>query len=514
MNILKHGRVIAPKASGYKVSVSALTIIQLFLNGNFTFKRLALTSKRVRAALLTYGLRKNRQLALQVQNIQMDKLSPQSVKQMVEFAEIIHISVWQGEVTDVHDWMTNLDMLSDRILWSINQHKFDEQQIGTKISLSLDVKSLCNQLTLPAEWIFGNTIVKSWGTLKNFLQLMAQVKGLKELKIIDQLFDIRVQSRSGTSWGNCHRHSRVHLSNFDYAKGHIKFLTFQGCKFYGSCHNQFSKLYPKLQVLTIEDAKFSESCLFKKYSNLKILKVYNPIIQACKLDEEQKQVYTDAFKGLTINFVSNMINGKDSIKLAELVVPIQHLEADVNFKESLEILKPKQSKQFILRQQAQMASIGLIPICKLRDYESVFSFSILYQFLESVNKAPNSQLLSPIELRICKFSDLTSRYSHDEPQTNLGKQLKALADWSNLQISSIGANGSDGFVMQLEMNKTTGRGLTLYYDGCQQGSKIEIFGFNQKVSHIIKAKIYNSPIAALADKEKIKLFSLRSYLQD
>ncbi|TNV73262.1 hypothetical protein FGO68_gene5301 [Halteria grandinella] len=139
-------------------------------------------------------------------------------------------------------------------------------------------------------------------------------------------------------------------------------------------------------------------------------------------------VYTQKFNGLTFETLSSIIYDKESLKSQKC--PISFVEADVNFNQSIDYPKvvPKKLKM--------MASIGAVPICKLTDYESLFSFEMMYIFLHSISQLQFTQAYSPIELRIAKFSDHLSPCEIMPIMKSFSELLAKIAHQVELEVES------------------------------------------------------------------------------
>ncbi|TNV82007.1 hypothetical protein FGO68_gene9691 [Halteria grandinella] len=183
MDIKLDGNQQFQRYSSQSITLNAFTVIQQYLTTNFNYLRLSLTSQKVRQALLCSALRKNRHLFITVQDQDMPNISPTSVRQMVEFAESITISV---KLLNGNKWIENLDMLSKKLWWSLNFHKFDENFITTKFNICSSSHILCAMLTSEAENLFAYpNLVSSLdqSRMDNFLGLMNQIQGFRKIQI-------------------------------------------------------------------------------------------------------------------------------------------------------------------------------------------------------------------------------------------------------------------------------------------------------------------------------------------
>ncbi|TNV82006.1 hypothetical protein FGO68_gene9690 [Halteria grandinella] len=178
--------------------------------------------------------------------------------------------------------------------------------------------------------------------------------------------------------------------------------------------------------------------------------------------------YFQNFKGMTFDMLSSIIYGKDSSNISDKPVSFSQLEADVNFSQSID--HPIITDQ----QKLKMGLIGAVPACKLTDYESEFSFEMLFKFLDS--QVDSSKDYEPIELKIAKFSE-----SWAQPQNasmSFQDKLKEIALSLNLEVPSIQQSEKE-MRMEIQMKNKIARKLVVIYDRNQEGSMFRLKEFQE-----------------------------------
>ncbi|TNV72605.1 hypothetical protein FGO68_gene15955 [Halteria grandinella] len=177
------------------------------------------------------------------------------------------------------------------------------------------------------------------------------------------------------------------------------------------------------------------------------------------------------FNGMTFEMLSSIIYGNESISVSDRPALFSYLEADVNFKQSID-------HQNITNQQfIKMGLIGAVPTCKLIDYESVFTFEMIYIFLDQ--QLYSSKDYEPIELRIAKFSESWDNSQSQPVIKSLSDILKIIALSFKLDLISMQVLGQEVVKMEIQMRDLDARRLVVFHDGDQNGSIFRMRGIQQ-----------------------------------
>ncbi|TNV73310.1 hypothetical protein FGO68_gene7377 [Halteria grandinella] len=173
---------------------------------------------------------------------------------------------------------------------------------------------------------------------------------------------------------------------------------------------------------------------------------------------------------MTFELLSGIICGQDTFNVSPQ--QFSYLQADVNFMQSID------QPQISVQQQLKMGLIGGVPICKLTDYESEFSFKIIYIFLKY--QLASSIANQPIELKIAKFSETWPQSKQNITIISFYDLLRTIAHKFKLELTSIQTIGKDMLRIEIKFNKKQSRQLVVFYDGKQTRSMFRICGIKEE----------------------------------
>ncbi|TNV78991.1 hypothetical protein FGO68_gene15014 [Halteria grandinella] len=203
----------------------------------------------------------------------------------------------------------------------------------------------------------------------------------------------------------------------------IKTLKFSLSNFLGNFTIHCPKVYPSVETLIYDRSNFIDSAEYSQYENLKVLKILNCTIYSVEVDENQKNIYTKICYGATIDLLKKLI-----YKQSETSAPqntfnsrLKVLEADVYFGTDLQ---PDNNQPWHL--------ITSIESCKMRDYDTIYSFSMIHTLLRSTASIENASSLPPIQLEIYKFKESDKIFTLDSQQCE--QALRNIAEQQGLII--------------------------------------------------------------------------------
>ncbi|TNV87257.1 hypothetical protein FGO68_gene16297 [Halteria grandinella] len=263
----------------------------------------------------------------------------------------------------------------------------------------------------------------------------------------------------------------------DNSKSLTDTLEFKNCDFFGNYQSNFPTVLPNLRIFLLQNTHLLENASFNRFPHLEMLKIEKTQIKKSTFNKMiNTTVYSYLCKGMTFEMLSSIIYGKDSVSVSDIPALFTHLEADVNFKHSID------QPQISVQQQLKMGLIGAVRICKLTDYETEFSFEMLSTFLES--QINNSKDYQPIELRIAKLNDKIDLNQKWPGLYSLQETIRMIAQKVNLEITSIQVTGNDMLKLGIKIKEKQARQLALTYDGKQKWSMFRINGIQEQIFRI------------------------------
>ncbi|TNV72428.1 hypothetical protein FGO68_gene8042 [Halteria grandinella] len=204
------------------------------------------------------------------------------------------------------------------------------------------------------------------------------------------------------------------------AKFKVKKLRLIRCTLRDDFTTFFPNIYPSIETVIYENCDLVEPVKFGFYKNQKVLKIINCVTHNSTNVSENGCNFTKTCNGVTFEIIEKLLSKSADPALLQqkYISPLKELEADVYFGTYLN------SNQSYLLQV-----ITSIENCKLRDNETVFSYSMIKTLLDSTLQIENASSLPPIQLQISRFKELG--------QINESQSIKKIMNIAELNGLSI-----------------------------------------------------------------------------